>query len=164
VLADKDGRQPDGRVYGVDAGPNEEKYHIFVLTKPLAERAADLKMNKEELPAKLPPAEAVRARAKANAPARHQGADVERRRSPAALLPVRCSRSRSTPPPRRRRQTRADQTPDEGGRLLRTYGRCSRAEGRGEAQRLPRRLCVFRPRPPNCTTTGEAKWPMRRSG
>jgi uncharacterized protein YyaL (SSP411 family) len=40
-------------IYGADAVNFEEKYHILVLPKTLAERAADLKMSEDDLEAKL---------------------------------------------------------------------------------------------------------------
>jgi uncharacterized protein YyaL (SSP411 family) len=44
------------QVYGADGGVNfEEKYHILLLPKPLAESAAGLKMSEAELEAKLLP-------------------------------------------------------------------------------------------------------------
>jgi uncharacterized protein YyaL (SSP411 family) len=44
------------QVYGADSGVNfEEKYHILLLPKPLAESAAALKMSEAELEAKLAP-------------------------------------------------------------------------------------------------------------
>jgi uncharacterized protein YyaL (SSP411 family) len=44
------------KVYGADHGLNfESKYHIFVLPKPLAETAKELKLGEEELAARLAP-------------------------------------------------------------------------------------------------------------
>jgi uncharacterized protein YyaL (SSP411 family) len=44
------------KVYGADGPPNfEERAHILVLPKPLADRAAELKMTEEQLEARLEP-------------------------------------------------------------------------------------------------------------
>ncbi len=44
------------KVYGADAGANfEEKYHILVLKRPLADTAKDLKLTEEQLEARLAP-------------------------------------------------------------------------------------------------------------
>jgi uncharacterized protein YyaL (SSP411 family) len=44
------------KVYGADAGPNfEEKYHVLLLPRPLAEPAAELKTTEQDLAARLAP-------------------------------------------------------------------------------------------------------------
>jgi uncharacterized protein YyaL (SSP411 family) len=44
------------KIYGADSGPNfEEKYHILVLPRPLAETAGELKLTEEQVLARLTP-------------------------------------------------------------------------------------------------------------
>jgi uncharacterized protein YyaL (SSP411 family) len=54
VLTDKAEADLFKQVYGADGGANfEEKYHILLLPRPLAERAAELKLSEDDLEAKL---------------------------------------------------------------------------------------------------------------
>ncbi len=56
ALANKEDAALFKKVYGADGPPNfEEKYHILVLAKPLAETAKGLKMSEEQLEARLAP-------------------------------------------------------------------------------------------------------------
>ncbi|HZY86719.1 MAG TPA: thioredoxin domain-containing protein [Gemmataceae bacterium] len=56
VLTDKEDAALFKKVYGADGKPNfEEKYHILVLAKPLAETAKGLKLTEGQLEARLAP-------------------------------------------------------------------------------------------------------------
>jgi uncharacterized protein YyaL (SSP411 family) len=56
ALASKEDAAFLKKVYGADAGPNfEEKYHILLLPKTLAEQAAELMTTEEELAGRLAP-------------------------------------------------------------------------------------------------------------